>query len=438
MKKGKHLELDDRYEIARGLSKGDSFKKIAAVIGKDCTTVSKEIRSHIKTVFTGGGRRNFNDCQNRTGCLRRSSVCHPCTKTGGTLCRSCGACIHQCPSYKKETCSFLPRPPYVCNGCGSRRSCSLEKKVYDPEQAHKDYVTLRRESRMGFNLTEDERNQLDAVISPLLKQGQSIHHIILNNQSKVNCCERTAYTYADHGLFEARNIDMPRKVRFRKRKQKSVPLKVDKACRNGRNYEDFLAFRKAHPELGVVELDSVEGKKGKAVLLTIHFVRETFQLAYRREANTSQSVTDIFNRLYEELGSEMYRKLFPLLLCDNGTEFSDPAALEYDQEGNRRSYVFYCNPSSPHEKPHCENNHEFIRKVIPKGVDITPYTQDQIRLMMSHINSYGRPELEDRTPYAVFRFYHGQAALNKLGITYVRPNDIILRPSLLKEQGSDG
>ena len=41
-------------------------------------------------------------------------------------------------------------------------------------------------------------------------------------------------------FFEAKNMDMPRKIRFRPRKAKSVPLKVDKSCRAGRTYEDFL------------------------------------------------------------------------------------------------------------------------------------------------------------------------------------------------------
>ena len=70
--------------------------------------------------------------------------------------------------------------------------------------------------------------------------------------------------------------------------------------------------------------------------------------------------------------------------------------------------------------------------MIPKGVDITPYSQDQILTMMSHINSYGRPELEDKSPYALFRFYFNQSVLDQLGIRFIRPNDIILKPSLLK------
>ena len=41
-----HLTLSDRVRIQSGLDKSESFKKIAKDIGKDCTTVSREVRNH--------------------------------------------------------------------------------------------------------------------------------------------------------------------------------------------------------------------------------------------------------------------------------------------------------------------------------------------------------------------------------------------------------
>ena len=263
---------------------------------------------------------------------------------------------------------------YVCNGCDLLNSCTLEKRFYKALAAQKEYELVRSESRSGFNLCEDELKQLDSVISPLLKNGQSIHHILTNNQDKISCCEKTAYIYADNGLFSARNIDMPRKVRFKPRKKKSVPLKVDKSCRIGRNYEDYRLYRENNPSLPVAELDSVEGIKGGSVLLTIHFVLPKLQLAFLREANDSKSVTDIFNHLYELLGFDNFTKLFPICLADNGTEFSDPFGIEVDSDGVIRSQVFYCDPSSPGQKGACENNHEFIRRIVPKSTDFGQYT----------------------------------------------------------------
>lgn len=434
MNKHRHLVLDERYIIEYALNNQDSFKAIGKQIGKDCTTIAKEVKSHIIFEKKGAPYRPFNDCLNRTRCIHDGDVCQSCNRDNRSKrCGGCGKCISLCSDYIKEECPKLSKAPYVCNGCENLRSCTLEKRFYKALAAQKEYEYVRSESRSGFNLTEDELKQLDSAISPLLKNGHSIHHILANNQDRISCCEKTAYRYADNGLFTAINLDMPRKVRFRPRKQKSVPLKVDKSCRIGRTYEDFLLYRAANPSLPVTELDSVEGIKGGAVLLTIHFVLPKLQLAFLRQTNDSKSVTDIFNHLYEILGYESFTKIFPLCLADNGTEFSDPFGIEVDEDGVIRSQVFYCDPSSPGQKGACENNHEFIRRVIPKSADLGRFSQEQIDLMMDHINSYGRPELGDKSPYEMFEFYYGKEILDLLGVHKIPANEIILKPALLKE-----
>lgn len=430
MNKNKHLTLDDRYTIMHSLDDRLSFKAIGRILGKDCTTISKEIKGHIIFAKKGAPCRPFNDCIHRKGCRVNYHICHDCHTNHS--CGGCGRCTSHCERYEKEICPLLSKPPYVCNGCQKTHICTLEKRLYDAHKAHKEYLEVKSESRSGFNITEKELSQLNSVISPLLKKGQSLHHIMVNNSDRISICERTAYIYVGNSLFDARNLDMPRTVRFRPRKKKSVPLKVDKKCRIGRTYEDYQKFMAENPSLPVVQLDSVEGIKGGSVLLTVHFVLQLFQLAFLRKSNTSQSVTDIFNELYDKLGPELYKKLFPVLLADNGTEFSNPEALEFDKDGNRRSYVFYCNPSAPGQKGSCEVNHEFIRRIIPKKKDIGKYSQEQISLMMNHINSYARPELGDKSPYTMFKFYYGNKALNILGALKIKPNDIVLSPQLLK------
>ena len=430
MNKNKHLTLDDRYTIQHSLEERMSFKSIGTLLGKDCTTIAKEIKGHMVFEKKGAPCRPFNDCIHRRKCTVNYHLCSPCNNN--RHCSTCGKCTSVCERYEKEICTLLSKPPYVCNGCPQKHNCTLEKHMYNAHKAHMEYIEIRSESRSGFNLTEDELRQLNSVVSPLLKNGQSLHHIMVNNADSISCCEKTAYVYINNNLFDARNIDMPRVVRFRPRKKKSVEPKVDKKCRIGRTYDDFKEFQKINPSLPVVELDSVEGVEGGPVLLTVHFVLPKLQLAFYRESNTSQSVIDIFNQLYESLGPETYGKLFPVLLADNGTEFSNPEALEFDKNGNRRSYVFYCNPSSPGQKGACENNHEFIRRVIPKGVDMSKYSQDKIDLMMNHINSYSRPELGDKSPYAMFEFYYSKRILDLLGVQLISSNDIVLKPELLK------
>ncbi|GHV38635.1 hypothetical protein FACS1894187_17670 [Synergistales bacterium] len=241
--------------------------------------------------------------------------------------------------------------------------------------------------------------------------------------------EKSLYKYVNSGIFSARNIDLPRRVRLRPRRNKREFLKIDKGCRIGRDYQDYKTFMEENPDTPVVEMDSVEGGK---VLLTIHFVSCKLMLAFLRDANTAQSVIDIFTRLCWRLGGKTFKKLFPLLLTDNGSEFTNPAAIEFDTLGNRRSRVFYCDPNSPYQKGAAENNHEMIRRIVPKGHSFDGFSQEDISLMMNHINSYGREGLNDRSPYDVFSYLFGEDVLKKLSVERVSPDSIVLRPSLLE------
>ena len=341
MNKNKHLILDERYVIEHSLNENMSFKAIGKQILKDCTTVSKEVKSHIVFEKKGAPYKPFNDCLNRRHCSHHGYVCISCERhKSRNKCSVCDHCTTSCADYSKEECPKLSKAPYVCNGCDMSNNCTLEKRFYKALVAQKEYELVRSESRSGFNLCEDELKQLD----------------------------------------------------------------------------------------------SVEGIKGGSVLLTIHFVLPKLQLAFLRDANDSKSVTDIFDALYKLLGFENFTKILPICLADNGTEFSDHFGIEADSDGVIRSRLFYCDPSSPSQKEACENNHEFIRRIIPKSTDLGQHTQSQIDIMMDHINSYGRPELGDKSPYEMFEFYYGKEILDLLGVHKIVPNEIILKPELLKNR----
>ncbi|MFR8725088.1 MAG: IS30 family transposase [Mediterraneibacter faecis] len=433
MNKQKHLNLEARILIETMLNEHHSFKSIARELGKDCTTISKEIKARICFEKTGALGRSFNDC--RVAFLHQCSLqkfCQHCAYSNNKPCWTCGRCTSSCISYEKYICPKLSKPPYVCNGCQQRTRCSLEKRLYKASYAQKEYEQVRSESRSGFALSEAELKQLDDVVSPLLKKGQSLHHIAVHHADELMKSERTLYTYTNNGLFTARNIDMPRTIRMRPRKNVSSKLKVDKSCRIGRDFHCFEIYMAEHPDASVRQLDSVEGIKGGAVLLTIHFVEQQLQLAFLRQHNDSQSVIDIFDRLYFELRMDIFIELFPVLLADNGSEFSNPSAIELDAQGNPRTRMFYCNPSAPYQKGSCENNHELIRRIIPKGTDLGRYSQEQIDFMMSHINSYSRKKLGNKSPYEVFEFQYGRKILDAFHLQKIPADEIILSPELLK------
>ena len=181
-------------------------------------------------------------------------------------------------------------------------------------------------------------------------------------------------------------------------------------------------------------MDSVESSRDSSkVLLTLHFCSCNLMLAFLRDANTARSVTDVFNCLQEKLGMDLFQKLFPVILTDRGSEFTDPSAIECDAStGELRTRVFYCDPRRSDQKGSIEVTHEFIRRVLPKGTSFEFLTQEKVDLMMDHINSYKRKKLNDQSPLQLFSFLYGADVLEKLNSHLIDPSEITLKPELLK------
>ena len=274
-------------------------------------------------------------------------------------------------------------------------------------------------------MTEEELHEISDVVYRGTRKGQSIHHIIKSNPDLFPVCEKTVYNLVEARAIRTKRHDLPMACRRKKRKSKPVEHKVDSKCRLGRSYDDFLAFRKVNPDIPVVEMDSVVGTPGPKVLLTMQFVSCGFMLAFLRPSNNAASVIDVFNSLEQNLGLDTFRKLFPVILTDNGSEFSNPLALEFSPTTKeRRSRIFYCNPYSSWEKPHVENNHLNLRKLFPKGTSFNSLSQDHINLAMSHLNSCIRKELNDKTAFDLFELIYGKEVLGKLNIMKIPPRDV--------------
>ena len=139
-------------------------------------------------------------------------------------------------------------------------------------------------------------------------------------------------------------------------------------------------------------------------------------LAFLRDSNISASVIQIINLLDKILGYKIFSQLFPVILTDNGSEFSNPKEIEKRENIPRnRTNVFNCGPSAPYQKGVCEVKHELICRILPKWSSFDDFTRKDIFLMMDHINSYKREKLNNCSPYETFSFYYREDVLRKLG-----------------------
>lgn len=389
----KHLDLNKRIKIEKGIEENKNFSQIASDICKSSKTVSNEIKRN----------RNIEHCSSWVG--------------------------------KFKTCDKTLKPPYVCNACTSRNGCRKTRYYYYAKDAQGKYEKLRSDSRKGINMTSTEFNELNNIVSNEIKNGHSFRMIIRNHKYDFNLTERTLYNYVENGYLDIINLDLPRKVRYKKRKSNNTNVhKKDTKIRINRTYEDFKDYIKSNNDnnfnINIVEMDTVEGIKGESLLLTLLWRQANFMLAFKIENKEANSVNTFFKYIKDVLGFEKFHKLFPIILTDNGVEFSSPNEIEFNGNHVFKSKLFYCDPGHSEQKGKIENNHEYIRRYIPKGKSFDDYNQNDINLMLNHINSVKRDSLNGYNPYTLMKNFLPNEIIDLFGIYEIEQKDIILKNKL--------
>ena len=424
----KHMTFDERVAIQQGLDLGKSYAQIAREIGRNKSTVSREVKAHTQFLRARG-----NVCIRRKKCnLPSGCKTHNCTMPLGCS-SACNICRDGCPDFEEEYCPKLHDTRTLCNSC-LKKNCRYGKRIYEARNAQQMYEENLSQSRRGISLTEEELVHLDKMVTQKLVNGISLPVICMKYADILPVSERTIYTYIDQGALGATGFELRRKLQRRQRKKTGPVLRVDKKCHQGRSYEDYQQYIQSDPDVCVVQIDSVIGKVGGKTLLTVFFTNCDLQLMFLRRRNTSRSVSAVFRMLRNKLGDTAFRELFQVILADRGSEFTDPVKIECDtRTGERSCRVFYCDPQNSNQKSNCERNHELIRYVIPKGRSMDDLTQDDVTKVMNHINSYPRKKWKGQTPVDLFVQIYGPEVAQRLGIQKVDVDSILLRPELLKK-----
>ena len=389
----KHLDLNKRIKIEKGIEKNLNFSQIAKEINKSPRTVSYEILKN----------RNIEHCLSWVG--------------------------------KYKTCEKTLKPPYVCNTCPSRKGCRKTRYYYYAEDAQGKYEKLRSESRTGIDMTSTEFKELNKIVSNEIKNGHSFAMIIRNHKDEFSVGKRTLYNYVEKGYLDIINLDLPRKVRYKKRKKNNTNIpKKDTKIRINRTYEHFKDYVKNYNDnnfnINIVEMDTVEGVKGESLLLTLLWRQANFMLAFKIENKEPDSVNAFFSYLKEILGYEKFHELLPIILTDNGIEFSKPDEIEFNGYHVYKTRLFYCDPGHSEQKGKIEVNHEYIRRFIPKGISFDTYSQDDINLMLNHINSVKRDSLNGDNPYTLMKDFLSREIIELFDIKEIEQKDIILKNKL--------
>ena len=412
MSKG-HLSFSDRLAIENMLNEGHTIKEIEIDIKRDSSIIIREINKHSSLVFPGTYNKQ-----------------HPCLKY-----HSCNVtsfeCFKCCKNLEFKICSKLLKSPHVCNNCDTRIHCRYVKKYYKAREAHNTHKLKVSECRLGLHYNERENIILRERLCPLIIRSKSVYHAIktVNNELGTSFVLKTIYRQIKGDYLPIKSSNLPRSRR-RKKESKDTNYKRDIT---NKSYEDYEIYKNNNSNAIETQMDTVEGIKenNAPVLLTLEIVPINFLLIFKIDSQTKDDVIKKLNDFKDLIGQKILDKLMEILLTDNGKEFY---ISEEILTISPNIHLFYCHPYSSYEKGSIENNHELIRRVIPKGVSLKPYTQEELNLLCSHINSLFRESLDGKCPFDLIEKYIPLNKIKNLGLIKINPLDVCLIPELLGDK----
>ena len=409
-----HYTYSDRIAIHNMLDEGKSIKEIEYDIKRSSSNIIREINKHI--VYKHPSIYNNQ---------------HPCLKDKTCNVKSLD-CYLTCKNIEYKKCPKLEKSPHVCNGCDTKSGCRFIKKYYDARNAHDTYKNDLSTSRKGLHYDEWKFMILNERLCPLIIKSKSVYHAVttINNEFDTDFKLKTIYWQIKNNFLPIKSSDLPRTNRKSKSKDKDTHYKRDM---KDHTYEDYEKYKKANPFAIETQMDTVEGIKenNAPVLLTLEIVDINFLFIFKIENKTINKVKEKLDYFKDIIGKDSFNKITELLLTDNGVEF-----INVDEINSISSSIniFYCHPYSSFEKGSIENNHELIRRVIPKGISLKIYTQEELNLLCSHINSLYRESLNGKCPFDLIDKYISINKINELGLFKINPLEVSLIPELLGDK----
>lgn len=419
--KNLHLTVQERIIIEKGIENGSTKAAIALTIGKDKSTVGKEIKKHRELVHKSSYKIN---CANMKNCSHN----HVCDN---------------CADFKPFTCNRRDRSPGACNGCSKYTHCRYDKYRYKADFSHKKYREDLVDSRTGINMSYEECKAMADIIVPLIKAGHSPYHIITNHP-ELNISEKTLYNYIENGIFrEFGLLDIDLRIKTKRKITKKASNKYkkreDKKYLNGRTYDDFINYTAENKNLSVVEMDTVynNGSTGP-FMQTFKFLDYSFMFIVYQEEKTAKSMVEGVDLLEKILGEDLFSEEVAIIKTDRGSEFCDAEGFEKEENESRRTRIFYCDPMASGQKGSLENNHKEIRYICPKENDLKDLglnSQEKANLIVSHINSQSKKHLKGKSPLEVMEFMNPALyqKFKDFGIERINKDNIVLKPYLLKD-----
>lgn len=280
------------------------------------------------------------------------------------------------------------------------------KGRYDPHKAHhKAYVKRKYSKYQGMKVVED--NQLRDYIEKKIENDWSPEEVagrLKEVDKHIKYASRGAiykFIYSVYGRLLERHLRYKGRKRKRGKRPKVSQLKnrvfiderpkiVEKKQRFGDWEGDFI----------------VSGKSGKGMLIVL-YERKAIYTVIKRILSRRCNVV---NRYIKEITGGFV--CFNSLTIDNDISFRKHEELS-ELLG---APIYFCHPYHSWEKGGVENINKLIRQYVPKGSDISKYSDSYIREIETKLNNRPRKSLKYKTPLEIMLENNQFKTLKDFGI----------------------
>ena len=155
-------------------------------------------------------------------------------------------------------------------------------------------------------------------------------------------------------------------------------------------------------------------------------------LIFLLESQTQEEVKRVFDMLEEQLGTELFRKLFEVILTDGGTEFA--GGKSWRQPWIKAGEQPYTTAIHTHS-----GRKDAAKRIMStsgmsgkKGSSFDDLRQSDVDLLAIHINNTKRDSLNGHSPFELSQMLLDEKLFTVMNYRAVDPDDIMLTPELLR------
>ena len=260
---------------------------------------------------------------------------------------------------------------------------------YRPKQAQR-LASARKAQTHSHRISQATWASVDEMVEKDWSPEQISGHLKVNGEPSVSPEWIYQHIYADkrQGGTLHTHLRCQKKRRKRRGSTERRGQIIGRVCITER--PEVVESRS---RIGDWEADTVIGKQGGAVLVTLAERKSRFSMIVKAENKTAAAVSAAITKAMAPYAANVHT-----LTYDNGKEF----AYHQQVSDGLEAQGYFAHPYHSWERGLNENTNGLIRQYLPKGKSFDDLTDHEVQIIMDRLNNRPRKCLGFRTPNQLF------------------------------------